>query len=173
MRRSLIITVLTVFALATAAQEVLTGVSENPVAKKRSLKAAPQQDSVRLTLPFFDDFSDGAVYPDSGRWSDRDALVNQDYAKFPVTVGVATLDAINQHGDIYPDASVFPFRPTGSPLTPSASTASSHHNLKRSPPPTRSISASTTSPRALATTHNPTIRWCFSFLPSTKTTPSS
>lgn len=109
MRNSIIISVFLVLSASlVSAQEVLTGLSDNPSLRQSGIKKASQQDTT-LSLPFFDDFSDGRTYPHPNRWSDRDAFVNQDFGKFPVTVGVATLDAINEYGDVYEDASVFPF----------------------------------------------------------------
>ncbi len=62
-----------------------------------------------LELPFMDDFSVYTVYPDPARWSDRDVFINQTYGVDPPTLGVATLDAINDEGTLYPDAQKFPF----------------------------------------------------------------
>lgn len=67
-------------------------------------------DTLILELPFFDDFSNYTGLPDSKRWLTFDAFVNQDYAPYPPTVGVVTLDALNANGDLYPQAttSLFP-----------------------------------------------------------------
>jgi hypothetical protein len=58
-----------------------------------------------LELPFFDDFSDyfnkkfGAYFwPDTNRWVDRHAFVNDNLAKDPISVGVVTLDGVNEFG---------------------------------------------------------------------------
>ncbi len=55
-----------------------------------------------LDLPFYDDFSNSFIYPDSSRWIDKYAFINNTYAKKPINIGVATLDAINQFGEVYP-----------------------------------------------------------------------
>lgn len=55
-----------------------------------------------LDLPFYDDFSNSFIYPDSSRWIDKYAFINNSYAKKPINIGVATLDAINQFGEVYP-----------------------------------------------------------------------
>lgn len=112
MRQSIIYTILAVFfSLTVIGQEVLVGVTENTYLKKQSMLkgfSASNADPV-LTLPFFDDFSEARGYPDSKRWSDNEAYINQDYGRFPVSVGVATLDAIDHQGNIYSNASMFPF----------------------------------------------------------------
>lgn len=55
-----------------------------------------------LDLPFYDDFSNSFIYPDSSKWIDKYAFINNTYAKKPINIGVATLDAINQFGEVYP-----------------------------------------------------------------------
>jgi len=67
--------------------------------EKYSFKAAT---SDTLELPFFDDFSSSYIYPDSTKWTDKYAFVNNSCAKNPVSIGVATLDALDEHGKVYP-----------------------------------------------------------------------
>lgn len=96
----------------SVAQEVLIGVSENAELKNQSpaLKnISDQKNDVPLELPFFDDFSGAEISPDDNLWQDDEAYINQDYSLFPVSVGVATLDAVDSNGDIYSNANVFPF----------------------------------------------------------------
>jgi hypothetical protein len=62
-----------------------------------------------LELPFFDDFSQSRVYPDQTKWSDRYVFINNDYPVNPLSVGVATFDAIDHTGALYDHASVWPF----------------------------------------------------------------
>lgn len=90
-------------------QEVLIGVSENTALKTRKPVVKKSQQPDTLTLPFVDDFSEGRVYPNPSLWGDKEAFINQDYGKYPVTVGVATLDAIDKNGDIYSNANAYPF----------------------------------------------------------------
>lgn len=54
-----------------------------------------------LELPFFDDFAASFVYPDSTKWTDKFGFVSNDYAINPLSIGVVTLDAINQFGAVY------------------------------------------------------------------------
>ncbi|KPK87023.1 MAG: hypothetical protein AMS27_03465 [Bacteroides sp. SM23_62_1] len=51
-----------------------------------------------LEIPFFDDFSKKPGYPDSTRWIDSYAYINNTYSGDPVSIGVATLDAVNDAG---------------------------------------------------------------------------
>ena len=55
-----------------------------------------------LELPFFDDFSASYMYPDSSKWSDKYAFINSSCGKNPISIGVATLDALNEYGNVYP-----------------------------------------------------------------------
>lgn len=106
------ILIVTLLGMKALAQEVLTIPTYNPaVAKQYLLKKSASFPAATesLTLPFYDDFSVISVYPSPARWADSNALVNTDYAKFPPTIGVATLDAIDKTGKLYANAGQFPF----------------------------------------------------------------
>ena len=60
-----------------------------------------------LSLPFFDDFSYDKVYPSSKLWMDKNVYVNNNFAKNPPTVGVATFDVLDENGRLYTDANDF------------------------------------------------------------------
>ncbi|MDP2423656.1 MAG: T9SS type A sorting domain-containing protein [Bacteroidales bacterium] len=94
-----------------SAQEVMTGLQENPSIKQYNLQGNPAFKSTQqaLQLPFFDDFSATGIFPKSNLWSDNKVFINSDYAVFPPTVGVATFDAINEDGMLYPQANTTRF----------------------------------------------------------------
>jgi len=105
--------VFVLFSVHLSGQEYLTGTDRNAELKAFDHEATSslmkQQSS--LSLPFFDDFSVLSILPDPGRWIDQKAYVNDNYAANQPTIGVATLDAIDENGDLYafPDtASVMP-----------------------------------------------------------------
>ena len=107
--RSIYISILLFISAALSAQEVVTGLQFNPVVrmqylKNKMLKSGYEEDTLPITLPFYDDFSTSTVFPSSLRWIDRDAFVNTDYPVYPIDLGVATLDAINDSGFLYPGA---------------------------------------------------------------------
>ena len=89
------------------AQEFLTGnkinaqiyneVQQNPNVLKRGKNDAPP-----LLLPFFEDFSNYTGYPNENLFVDKQAFVNNTFPVFPPTIGVVTLDALNEKGEIYP-----------------------------------------------------------------------
>jgi hypothetical protein len=87
------------------AAQSLRGLQENLVIKKHladhpySLKSAT--DVPLLSLPFFEDFSTSSVFPDPDKWADRYAFINTSFAVDPISIGVATLDAIDENGDVY------------------------------------------------------------------------
>lgn len=100
------------FVLNTSAQEVIIFPGENSSVKnlwKKSTTRKALTANDTLSLPFFDDFSRNTIFPDSSLWSDRQAFINFTYGVDPVSVGVATLDAIDETGSIYPQASQLPF----------------------------------------------------------------
>lgn len=96
------------FLLNTAlyGQEILTGLQINPAIKKSISEGGKPalKNDIQLTLPFFDDFSFIGPFPAPSRWADSNVFINSDYPVFPVTVGVATFDAIDKNGELYPDA---------------------------------------------------------------------
>jgi len=95
----------------TYGQEVILPLSGNPVAKnyydsKPTVRKSALADT--LDLPFIDDFSYYLVEPDPEIWADRHAFINRNYALDPVTIGVATMDAIDYDGSLYPNAVTAP-----------------------------------------------------------------
>ena len=49
-------------------------------------------------LPFMDDFSGTSPLPDGNMWLDREAYINTSFGIQPPSVGVATLDGVDQRG---------------------------------------------------------------------------
>ena len=69
-------------------------------------KSATPPDT--LDLPFFDDFSDyfnrkfdDYYWPDTLRWMDRHAFVNDNLPNDPMSIGVVTLDGVDYLGQPY------------------------------------------------------------------------
>jgi len=96
-------------------QETIIDLDYNPVIKNY-LRSHPETMIKRsnaradtLQLPFFDDFSGTQVFPDTGLWEDNYAFINSTYPDNPLSIGVATLDAIDNYGEIYEDAGSQPF----------------------------------------------------------------
>ncbi len=93
------------------AQEVFTPLEGNPQAEAYYSRLKPVLKSAladTLDLPVFDDFSSSFVEPDPSIWSDASAFVNNNYCVDPVSNGVATLDALDFDGSIYPEATIDP-----------------------------------------------------------------
>jgi len=91
------------------AQEFLTGLGKNvhiikEAQQQKWLAPKDKSESERtpLALPFFDDFSNYTGYPNEKLFRDRQAFVNQTFPVRPPTMGVVTLDALNEYGEIYP-----------------------------------------------------------------------
>ena len=90
-------------SLNASAQEVLTGLRVNKSVAREAARQTPLKP-VRtdgLHLPFVDDFSNYTGYPCSSLWQDRFAFVNRTFAIQPPTLGVATLDALDENGEVY------------------------------------------------------------------------
>lgn len=97
------------------AQERVIGLTSNGIIQeqyerfKREAGTKSKQLQDTLELPFFDDFSNYTIYPDPMLWEDHYAFVNNSYGVNPISIGVATLDAIDQTGSIYENANSFGF----------------------------------------------------------------
>lgn len=105
MKRLVSIFILAICICELYSQEVVIDCG-NPALRDYSAKYngiyAKIASSDTLELPFFDDFSSAYMYPDSTKWADRYAFVNNSCGKNPISIGVATLDAIDEHGNVYP-----------------------------------------------------------------------
>jgi len=90
-------------------QEFLTGLKRNiqiinelQIDEKRGGVNQANTDAQPLSLPFFEDFSNYTGYPNEKLFVDKQAFVNKTFPVFPPTIGVVTLDALNEYGEIYP-----------------------------------------------------------------------
>jgi len=83
----------------------LIGLAENRLVQKESEKGTWMLKSAlaysELALPFFEDFSRITVYPDPLKWTDRYVFINSSFANEPPSIGVATLDAVDDKGEVY------------------------------------------------------------------------
>ncbi len=110
-----ILTFIVFFVLASLhAQEILSSLQYNPVIVKQfEARSGNMKKTVQLAeniqLPFFEDFTGQAGYPDIQLWSDDKIYVNQGFAVFPPNYGVATFDALDSSGKIYAHATYTPF----------------------------------------------------------------
>ncbi len=85
--------------------QTLVPLSENQTIKKylqeKKIHKKSTNKIATLQLPFFDDFSKMTVFPNQDIWQDNYAFINHTYSINPVTFGVATLDAIDENGNVY------------------------------------------------------------------------
>src|SRR6056297_2976160 len=95
-----ILLIVLVTAGKTVAQEYLDGVYQNSTLKeylKKNQGTIKQQSSIKLELPFLDDFSVLGIIPNNELWLDDMAYVNDSYAENQPTIGVITLDALDRY----------------------------------------------------------------------------
>lgn len=81
---------------------------EVPLGENPTLKAHAQKNPIHknnhldtIDIPFIDDFSYVGPYPSHDFWADNDAYVNTGLGIEPPTLGVATLDGLNEVGSAY------------------------------------------------------------------------
>lgn len=102
MRQFIRILLLLLFSATTYGQEVLIDLHSMPLKKGTIKKSKANTNSkASLSLPFYDDFSNGQSNTDSRNWLSSSVLVNRTYAINPPTIGIATFDAIGSNGKIY------------------------------------------------------------------------
>jgi hypothetical protein len=109
MTRSLLIFFcLVAFSAIVTAQEVVTGLFSDVRIKTEWEKRDRRKSAIAadtLELPFFDDFSKPAVYPDPLKWQDYFVFINNTYSDNQRTAGIATFDALDNTGRLYETAS--------------------------------------------------------------------
>ncbi|MDR0603662.1 MAG: T9SS type A sorting domain-containing protein [Bacteroidales bacterium] len=97
------------------AQEILTGLYKNAIIEDsynhllRNQKSSVLIYYEPILIPFIDDFSNYTGYPDTALWIGKQAFINQSFSIDPPTIGCATLDAVNEKGELYEHASIYPF----------------------------------------------------------------
>jgi hypothetical protein len=85
-------------------QEAVVGLQGNSILQKNICRNKNITSNDTLKLPFWDDFSDSNIYPKTQLWTDSFVYINNSYALNPPSVGVATFDLIDSHGNLYADA---------------------------------------------------------------------
>ncbi len=108
MNLAIVVAVIFMFVFNTTlirAQEAIEGLSENATLMNYKASNGLQLKAVRaadtLTLPFIDDFSSTKIYTDANKWADKYVYINSTYAYNPLSIGVATFDALNENGLLY------------------------------------------------------------------------
>lgn len=86
-----------------SAQEQLLPLTYNPVATKNHSPAPTLRNAI--SLPFIDDFSYFTPEPNPEWWVNRQAFVNTTFPINPPSIGVATLDGLNEYGNPYDSTS--------------------------------------------------------------------
>lgn len=87
-----------------SAQEYLTGFHQGDAPS-----SSPRRQIQVQTLPFYDDFSNSNIRPDSCKWMDYNAFVNAGFPLHPITRNAATLDVLDANGNVYDYAISNPF----------------------------------------------------------------
>ncbi len=97
------------FLYPATAQEYILPLKNNPQLLDNDLPPVKKSVSKELLeLPLVDDFSYNSTFPDPALWADNYAYVNNGYAVNPPTIGVATMDALDQNGSVYAFATISP-----------------------------------------------------------------
>lgn len=92
---------LCVGTLLSHSQEIIRNLETNPQKSIQNPPETSKKSGEVLLLPFREDFSHRGIWPDAGLWADNDVFINSSYPINPVTIGVATFDALNHKGEIH------------------------------------------------------------------------
>lgn len=96
-------------SLTVDAQEYVIPLAGNDILKDQPGHPVKKSTSdVMLELPFEDDFSYRSHYPSIDLWAEDDAYINSGFAVNPPSIGVATMDALDYNGAVYPFATISP-----------------------------------------------------------------
>ena len=79
-------------------QEILTGFYRGKPAAQPNVRSI---NETGLFLPFFDDFSQSRLFPDSTKWTGRNTMVTDGFPLNPPTRDAVTLDVLDEHGRVY------------------------------------------------------------------------
>ncbi|MCF8463918.1 MAG: T9SS type A sorting domain-containing protein [Flavobacteriales bacterium] len=112
--KSILALLLSLFSSGLMAQEMLFDLNSNPVLHQydnylRNQSSPSRAAGDTLQLPFFDDFSEpfsrlqtaADLYPNSDKWLDNKAYINNHMAINPISQGVATFDGLDERGRAY------------------------------------------------------------------------
>ena len=93
-------------------QEFVGPIHHNPVLEnaEAGTKLLARKTTTSLNLPFFDDFTNYGVYPDSSKWTDFTVYINNTMCVHPIARGVATFDDMDRNGIPYDSFSNTVFR---------------------------------------------------------------
>ncbi len=80
-----------------------------PATRTSNLQLTKSIETNYNQIPFVDDFSSYQGLPNQLKWQSTNVIVNSTYQFNPPTVGVATLDAVDIYGKLYPNASTTSF----------------------------------------------------------------
>jgi len=97
------------FVRPVASQEYILPLTGNrDLAGHPQLSARKAVGAVMLEVPVTDDFSYRTPYPSTDIWASDNVYINNGFAVNPPTIGVATLDALDENGAVYVNATLSP-----------------------------------------------------------------
>lgn len=90
-------------------QEIISPLEGNSILQNQKILKVKLLENVFLELPFFDDFSNSLIFPNSSLWADNYVFIDNQYSLHTPSIGVAVFDAINDKGNIYSTANPYTF----------------------------------------------------------------
>lgn len=110
-KKAFLALIFSALTLNLVGQEYLIGLSECPKqnVSKTTLAKSSRHSDPYLSIPFFDDFSKPGDTPNPDLWISGPVDVNLTYGKNPYSIGVATLDMLDENGKLHSNATVAPF----------------------------------------------------------------
>jgi hypothetical protein len=97
-------------AITARSQERVAPLQHNPFVRPQIAGLPGTAKTSALSLPFFEDFDQYDIIPDTNKWIGRQVYVNNTMCDNPVSRGCATFDAISQYGLPYDTVNPYTLR---------------------------------------------------------------
>ena len=107
MKKILLIITVLISTVQLYSQEIISGIQSNALLEQLEMpkfKTSQTKVITPIQIPFVDDFSKLTFHPDTSHWIDNYVFINNDYCYNPLTIGVATFDALDGFGKIHNNA---------------------------------------------------------------------
>lgn len=103
----ILLALISFLGLSLNAQEYISAFSYHN--ENDNINSQKRERSAEISLPFFDDFTDTDIYPNTAKWQSNKVLVNSGFPMFPTNFNAATFDVLDANGKVYSHASSSPF----------------------------------------------------------------
>lgn len=102
-----LVLLLSLLVRPASGQESLAPLRHHPALRTAGAPARSAAKTTALTLPFFEDFTDYSLFPNTARWVDSNVYINNTMGIGIISRGLATFDGLDKRGRPYDTANRF------------------------------------------------------------------